>query len=244
MAVFSDTTNSTGLIQICEQELFGDTGFTQISSDSSRLKMFTNYINEANARYTEIAITADGAWAFDDSNQVDLPIATTNLINGQQDYTFAVNFIDILGVEVADSAGIFHGMIQVNERDFSNEAASLTNVFRIPSLPISYMKLANSIFLLPAPNYNYTAGLKIRFQRPHVYFVYNDTTKVAGFNSNHHQYLVDYACWKYASSRSMPSASRFLSEVQRYEQIEIPSFYSSRNKDKVKKFKNVNPVMK
>ena len=243
MVQFNDTTNNTGLIQLCEQELFGDSGFTQISGNTARLQMLTNYINEGNARYVEIAIGSDGNWVFDDSNQTDLPIATTNIVSGQQDYALNVAFIDILGVEVADSSGNFYGLKEVNERDFSNAGISMTEMYKTAGQPNSYMKLANSIFLLPATSYNYTAGLKIRFQRPHSYFVYGDTTKVPGFNSNHHQFLVNFACYKYATARNMP-AVRFQNEVVRYEQVEIPNFYNSRSKDKVKKLRTNRYVRK
>lgn len=35
-----------------------------------------------------LATTADGTWAFDDSNHEDLPIITTDLKTGQRDYSF------------------------------------------------------------------------------------------------------------------------------------------------------------
>lgn len=236
MVQISDTANNTGLFQLCEQELFGDTGFGQITNDTARKQIFTNYFNEGNARYTRIAVDSCGKWVYDDSNQTDYPIVLNDLVSGQQDYQMSVSFVDILGVEVADSSGIFHGLTEVSEREYSNAGISITDAYRIPSQPYQYMKLANSIFLLPATNYNYAGGLKLRIQRPHVYFVYTDTVKVPGFNSDHHQYLVNFACWKYATSRSMP-ADRFQTEVLRYEQMEIPDFYSSRNKDKVKKLR-------
>ncbi len=238
MVQINDTANNTGLFQLCEQELFGDAGFGQITNDTNRKQIFTNYLNEGNARYTEIAAQSDGNWIFDDSNQTDLPIATTSLVSGQQDYALSVNFIDVLGVEVADSSGNFYGLREVNERDFSNAGISLTDMYKTAGQPNAYMKLANSVFLLPASNYNYSGGLKMRYQRPHSYFVYTDTTKQPGFNSNHHQYLVNFACYKYATSHTMPSvASRCQAEVNRYEQIEIPNFYSNRNKDKIKKIR-------
>jgi hypothetical protein len=236
MTAFNETTNSTGLIQICEQELFGDSGFTQISGNTDRLKIITNYINEGYSRYVEKAITADGTWEFDDSNQTDYAIVTTNLVANQSDYTLSANFIDILGVELANSAGTFYGLTELDERVFSQEGISMTQAFINPSQPSSYNKTANSIFLLPAPNYSYTAGLKLRVQRPPLFFVYTDTTKVPGFNPNHHQYLVNYACYKYATARSMQSAPRFQEVVIQYEEKLIPEFYSSRNKDKIKKF--------
>lgn len=234
--VFSDTTNNTGLVQYCEQNIFGDTGFGKISEDTSRLQIITNYINEAYSRYVTIAMKSDGKWEFDDSNYIDYPIAVTDLIANQSDYTFALSFLNITSIEIKNSGGVWYTLSEVDEREMANDHISMTQRFIVPSQPWVFNRTANSIFLLPAPNYSQTGGLKIKFQRPPSYFVYTDTTKAPGFADTFHEYLANYAIWKYAASKGMPIANIFKEMVDQAEQIEIPDFYSAREKDTTKKF--------
>lgn len=232
---FSNTTDKNGLIQYCEQNLFGDNGFTKISGDADRLKIFTNYLNEGYSRYTELALKSDGRWAFDDSTYTEYAIGTTNLVANQQDYTFEASFIAILSVEIKDAEGNWITLREVDEREYSNMQYSMSEEFKTPSTPYAFNRTANSIFLLPAPNYSITGGLKVKFQRPPNYFTYDDTTQVPGFTETHHPYLANFACMKYAFSRQMPNGPYFKSEVDKAELIEIPAFYTVREKDRAKR---------
>ncbi len=234
--VFSDTTNNTGLIQYCEQNIFGDTGFGKISGDTSRLQIFTNYFNEAYSRYVTVAMKSDGKWQFDDNNYTDYPAAVTNLVANQQDYQFLTTFLNIIAVEVQNASGVWYTLSEVDEQEMSNDHVSMSQRFIVPSQPWMFDRKANSIFLLPAPNYNKTGGLKVKYQRPPSYFIYTDTSKVPGFAETFHEYLANYAIWKYAASKGMPFANTFKNMVDQAEQIEIPDFYSKREKDFVKNF--------
>ena len=49
---------------------------------------------------TEI-LMAQGNWKYDDSNNADLPILTTNLVASQQDYTLPTELIRIDRIEVS-----------------------------------------------------------------------------------------------------------------------------------------------
>lgn len=232
--VFSDTTNNTGLIQYCEQNIFGDTGFGKITGDISRLQIFTNFMNEAMSRYTTLAMKSDGKWSFDDNNYTDFGIATQNLVANQQDYQFLVNYLNILAVEVQNASGVWYTLSEVDEREMANDHISMSQRFNVPSQPWVFNRTANSIFLLPAPNYNQAGGIKVKYQRPPSYFLYTDTAKVAGFNELNHEYLANFAIWKYAASKTMPIAKDFKAMVDQAELIEIPAFYSSREKDTTK----------
>lgn len=232
---FSDTVNNTGLVQYCEQNIFGDTGFGQISGDTSRLQIITNYINEAYNRYVSIAMKSDGKWQFDDSNYTDYPFAVTNLIANQQDYQFLVSMVNILSVEVQNSGGIWYTLSEVDEEEMANDHVSMTQRFIIPSQPWVFNRTANSIFLLPAPNYNLTGGLKVKYQRPPSYFLYTDTLKTPGFAETMHEYLANYAIYKYAASKTMSIATAFKAMVDDAEQVGIPDLYYKREKDTTKK---------
>lgn len=238
---FSDVVNNTGIIQQIEQNLFGDTGFGQISGNTQRLQLTTNYINEGYAKFRNIAVKSDGKWQFDDNNYTDYPFAVQNLVANQQDYQFPVTFLEITSVEIQNTGGVWYTLTEVDEREYSNDHVSLTQQFIIPSQPYAFNRTANSIFLLPAPNYSAsqlpnpsTGGLKVKYKRPVSYFTYTDTTKVPGFADSLHPYLVNYATWKYALARTMPIANQFGVVVQTMEKIDIPDLYLSREMDTTK----------
>jgi len=235
MTQFNNTTSNNGLIQKCEFKLFGDNGLTQISGDTDRLQMFTNFLNEGYSNYTNIVITMDGKWQYDDSTYTTYAIAQTNVVANQSDYTFDASFIQILGIEVQLEDGTWKVLNEVDESSFAQMKKSMTQEYINTGTPTSFNKTANSLFILPAPNYSKTNAIKVKFQRPPNYFVYTDTTKEPGFTETHQGYLVDYACNQYAQSRTMSNAQTFMNNVAKWEQITIPALYSHREKDVYKR---------
>lgn len=228
--VFNDTTSKNGLIQQCEINLFGDAPFGQISDNSSRLQIFTNYMNEALSRYATIALMSDYNWEWDDRNQVDLPIGTTQLFLGQSLYSFATEHTIVTAVEVKDVAGNWYALDEIDERYFAENNVSISAwQSGANGIPYQYTKVANSIKLYPAPNYTQLASLKVHFKRAATFYVSTDTTKVQGFTDIHATYLSDYASWKYAMVRSMAMMDRLRGEITVWESQTIPELYSKRS---------------
>lgn len=234
---FNDTsTAKSGLIQQCEINLFGDAPFGQISNNTNRLAIFTNYLNEAVSRYAHIALMSDYNWEFDDRNNTDIPIGKTPVTSGQQDYSFATEHDIVSAVEFKNSANQWYALDEIDERFFSENNVSITQYMAgATGLPTQYAKVANSIFLFPAPNVTDTPGdnttwsLKVHFKRAPTHYTVADTTKVQGFTELHATYPSDYASWKYASNRSMPMTNRLRTEIQIWEEQKIPDFYSKRS---------------
>ena len=232
---FSDTTDKAGLIQECESTLFGDNSYGKISGNSGLLATFTRKLNEGLNRVTSLILQADGRWQFDDNNQTDYPVATTNLVttsgSEQQDYTLAVTHLKITRVEVKDAAGNWQLLTPIDQADLYNQ--SLTDFLKTPGMPQYYDKLATSVFLYPKPlaaSVTSTDGLKVYFQRPPSYFTSSDTTKVPGFNSLYHQLVALLACRDYALDRGLKSAKTLAERVALAEQ-DLQDNYSLRNKD-------------
>ncbi len=233
---FSDTSASkAGLIQICENTLFGDNGYGRITSDAGLLATFTRGINDGLDRVTSLILQSDGRWAFDDTNFTDYPIATANLVttagSEQQDYPFAVTHLKVLRVEVKDSTGAWHKLIPFSEKDLYDQ--SLTDFLSVAGMPKYYDKLANSVFLYPKPlagAVTASAGLKVYFQRPPSYFTTADTTKVPGFNSLYHKLVALIACRDYSLDKSLDSAKQLAERVAQMEQ-DMQDNYSMRDKD-------------
>lgn len=233
---FSDTSSSkAGLIQECESQVFGDNSYGRISGDTSLLATFTRYLNEALNRVANLIMTADARWQFDDTNNTDYPIATTNLIttlgSEQQDYQFDVTMLRILRMEVLDNTGAWRKLTPIDEADIYDQ--SLTDFMKTPGLPVYYDKQGASIFLYPKPlatSVTSTAGLKVWFQRPPSYFVTSDTTKVPGFNSMYHRLAATIASRDYATFKQL-SVAKALSDLVQIGEDSLVENYALRNKD-------------
>ncbi len=229
--VFNDTTvEKNGLLQHCEMNLFGDAPFGQITSNANRLAIFTNYLNEALANYAMRALMSDYNWEWDDRNQTDLPIGTTSITLGQQDYSFATEHVIVTAVEVKDTAGNWYALEELDERYFTENNISISSwQSGANGIPYQYTKVANSILLYPSPNYTQASSLKVHFKRAPSYYVTTDTSKVQGFTDLHATYLSDYASWKYAMLRQMSMTDRLRGEVTLWEEQKIPELYSKRS---------------
>lgn len=221
---FSDTTTKQGIIQDCESILFGD-NYGQISGDSNLLATFVRNSNRALDKATTLIFDADGRWQWDDTNNTDYPIATTNLVAGQQDYRFNVSHLRIHEVQVK-SGDSWIKLVSLDPRDYRRP---LDEIFG-SGTPTHYDKLADALFLYPNPNYDLSDGLKVFFQREASYFTASDTTKEPGFAKNFHRFISLWACYDYAFAKQLPITKVLRDEIQ-VMTTELQDFYSTRSKD-------------
>ncbi len=70
-------------------------------------------INKANYDVTTDILRYQSNWEFDDTNETDFPIATTNLVASQKDYALPTTLVKLVRVEVKDSAGNFQKLQQL-----------------------------------------------------------------------------------------------------------------------------------
>lgn len=234
--MFSDTSsNKAGLIQEAESLVFGDNSYGRISNDANLLATFTRYINEALNRVVSLILTSNGRWQWDDNNNTDFPIGTTNLGvtvgSEQQDYAFDITFLKITRVEVMDNTGAWHLLKPLDQNDLYDQ--SLTDYLKTAGLPGFYDKIANSLFLYPKPlgtAVTATGGLKVWFQRPPSYFSISDTTKVPGFNSMYHRLVALIASRDYAMMKVLSNAKALDALVMQQEDS-LGESYTLRNAD-------------
>lgn len=226
---FSDTSTKTGILQGIEEKVFGDKGYARITGDSDLLYQFTNRVNRGLDRFYYLSMTADGRWQWDDNNYTDVAIATTNVVSGQRIYVFALDHLEIEKILIKDSTGTWKVLTPIDSSD-NDEVAYIENNTGRTGLPTKYDKRGNVLYLDVTPNYNSTGGLKIYFRRGADYFVYTDTTKVPGFASVFHGYLVDFASAGYAIDRQMPIAKN-LYDLRNEKEAEITAYFSKRNRD-------------
>lgn len=219
---FSDTSNNTGLVQ---DAYFG----INANSNSYPIKDITRSINKGLDRVTTLILQADNRWQFDDLNKTNLPIATTNLVSGQRDYTFDNSFLEVVKVMIADENGEYYEIRNIDVRD-SDVTQYLQNKSSNTGRPYRYDVFGASLVLDPVPNYNYTAGIKVWFKRKAEYFDYTDTTKEPGFASQFHHILSLYAQYDYAHAKDLDKTEKLKRDILEVER-EISKFYSRRLKD-------------
>jgi len=184
--------------------------------------------NNALERVESLILQADTRWQFDDTNNTDLPIATTALVADQQDYSFATSHLSITRVELKNSDGNWILLKPFDQNDLYNQ--SLTDYLKSSGTPMYYDKLGSSVFLYPKPNYSQASSLKIWFKRGPSYFVVGDTTKFPGFNALYHDLIPYWIAYDYAVANGLKNANQLMSAIQQKEQALLDD-YALRNKD-------------
>lgn len=224
---FSDTTNNRGILQLIDANC-------KTNSTSYPTTDKTRDVNLALDRALQIIFDSCGTWQFDDGNNTDYPIITTNLVSAQRDYSFTSDgssnlILDIYKVFAKDNSGVYHEIDPVDVVNGVN-TSSFTDGNNTGGQPIRYDKLGNGIFLDPVPNYNSTAGLKIYINREASYFTTSDTTKKAGFAGLFHEYLALRPSYQYAYRNSLSNVNSLQAEMLKMEQ-DLATYYSGRTRD-------------
>jgi len=208
---------------------FGD------SSDHSSDYPLADIARNVNRWYDKVVtkiLQSDDRLEWDDTNKTDLPIARIDLVNGQQDYGItAATFLKIRKVDAYDSSGNPIPLTQINLDDLRGTADA--DFRSTAGTPEFYRLQGSSIFLYPKPNYAYTQGLRIFYQRNVDYFTSTDTTKTPGFAEPFHRILSLGAAYDYAMITGMQDKIKmFRSEINDL-MNDMIEFYSSRNEDKI-----------
>ncbi len=215
--------------------LIGDIGFlTGASTADYSSADRTTYLNHWYHKVITMILDAQDEWNWDDSNQTDYPIGTTDLVAGQQDYTFpaSLKILKIQRVEYSPDGTNWYKVqpFDINERQLATDSASLTRDFQATS-PY-YDIQANSIFLYPVPTQNVTGGLKVWFQREPVEFTTSDTTKEPGIDEAWHRMLSVGASLEYAIAKNLPHLINTLSPMLQDYEARLRSYYSFKDADR------------
>lgn len=190
----------------------------------------TRCVNRWLDRATGLILQADGKWEWDDSNQTDLPIATTSLVANQKDYAISgATFLKVLKVECKDSTGDWRALDQIDTTQ--RKKVLLDDPDETAGSPTQFDLRYNSIFLFPKPSYASSAGLKVYYQRVCDYFVAGDTTQEPGFAAPFHRLLSYGASLDFAIANNMSGKISLLREEIAKLEFGLVEHYSSRNKD-------------
>lgn len=188
----------------------------------------TDSANRALYRVVSLIRAAEGRWSWDDSNNTDLPIATTALVANQQDYNLDPTHYQIQRIEVKDEDGNWNKLDPIDYVDVYNQ--SLTDFQNTAGNPKYYDKVGNSIFLYPKPSYSQNASLKCFYTRGPSYFTASDTTKTPGFNTIFHELIALWASYDYAAINQL-AVKKDISEEIAIKEDKLSEYYSLRNKD-------------
>ena len=222
---FNDATNKTGLCQEVDSICGSDTTKYPLVDKARRANM-------AMSKFVEIALANDTRWQFDDTNNTDLPIGTTNLIAGQNDYSFDNSFLKILKVQCKNEQGDYIDLIPL---DVSEVGTPLETLFAESGQPVYYDKYAGSVILYPSPSTSVTNGLKVYYQRDATVFLSTDTTKYPGIPSIFHEYIAlcmaePQLLKNVIDVNSQRKYNNYVSKIEKFEQ-KIADFYQKRDKD-------------
>ena len=202
----------------------------------------TSRVNSALEELIGKIISADGAWEWDDTNQSDLPVATFNLTEAQESYSFASEYLKIKRMRIKDINSRWHLLKQIDQSDLEKRGITIDEYFGLTSsgtpflgLPTHYDILGDSFRLYPAPTATYTtltSGLKVDFVRTAVLFTAVATTVTdstePGLPSPYHVLLAYKASLPYAASYKKDRVNWLIGQIEKMER-DLLNFYSRRN---------------
>jgi hypothetical protein len=209
-------------------------------------------VNSALEEIVGEIIEVNGDFQFDDSNFTDLPEGKATLVNGQKDYSFDVTFLDILGVSVKDTNGVYQALLPIDQRDMTQNMGNVSGIrvttstqrvdptqfYPTNGMPIFYDKKGGSVYLYPTPatgSVTLVDGLKVFFQRTAHLFELADTTAVPGFISTYHRIIPLMASLSYNRKYHADRVPAMLVEIQDLKRALLER-YAKRSKDEVKRF--------
>jgi hypothetical protein len=202
--IFYNATTKQGICQeidrLCDSD---DTSYPRLDK--------TSRVNNALELVASWLIGSDGDWEWDDTNYTTKPRGVGTLVEGQESYSFASEYLTIRQIEVLNnsSPAVFIKIKPIQDIDLGS--LSPEEYFGLESdgspkkgFPQYYDKEGDTITLYPAPSATYctlASGLRVWFQRTAQLFTAVSTTATdstePGFPSTHHTILAYMASLPY-----------------------------------------------
>jgi len=233
---YSNTTTKDGLLQDCE--FWTGLGDGNISGDSTLKARFTGLLNRAYDEVLPIVFSSDAKWQWDDSNHTKNPIATTDLVSGQAEYSFTSDeqgnsILEIEAVYVKGPDGQWKRLAAIDTESDAGTDAVFAQNSNNTGTPTRYEKRANSIWLDKVPDYSQAGGIRVLFARTPDYFTTSDTTQTPGIPAPFHRLLsliasYDWVCVNKAENVTLISRLEVkIAETQR----QLGAHMSKRSRD-------------
>jgi len=163
-------------------------------------------------------------WEFDDSNNVTLPEATTDLISGTNNYPLPTDARILRQVHVKNKEGNFVRLRRIQSLDAPATAST-------DGFPREFEVRGRSVILRPAPDsgsVTTTAGLKVLVSRS-VTPLENDTDE-PGFDREFHRLLSIGAAMDWCIASDIPKKKQELERQWQDLMAKLIEFYANRDK--------------
>lgn len=225
--MFSNVTTLAGVIQTFER--LTDSGYAYVSGDTDRMLEATNLANQKSSEIWHIIHEATGNWKYDDSNNTDLPFATTDIVNAQQRYALPADALTVQRVEMKDSSGEWFRLTAITSENIPGAIDEFNDVAGTPNF---YSLINGVITIYPSANYASTDGLKVYYDREAVEFATDDTTQTPGFASPYHEILPVMMAMEWYNVKQ-PTSPTLVKLEQKFLRLEkaLKDFYGKRFKD-------------
>lgn len=241
--VYNDVTNKLGICQ--EIDALCDTGTTSYPVADK-----TRRVNAGLEQVIGWIINADGTWQFDDSNYTDEPRGKGTLVEGQVDYTFASDYLQVEAMDVLDLNNAWVHLKPLDHSELNGQSpeeyfGTTSTGAILTGLPQYYDLFTDDSFrLYPAPSATYctlTNGLRVWFKRTAHLFEATDTTETPGFASPYHVILAYMAALPYCMTYKKDRIALYEKKIMDLKN-EIINHYAKREKEKRKQI-TINSTM-
>jgi hypothetical protein len=203
-----------------------------LTNSSSATYLDDDLLRNLNRHYDDVVTLiwdSVGDWSFDDSNKTDLPIATCNLVDQQQQYSLPTSARKIERVEVEDDEG---NWVLLKPIDKSQITVALDEYKSTPGVPQEYNLIGENIFLYPPPDKNevtLTNGLKIYISRSVTPLSASGDSP--GFASEFHRILSLGAAQDFCIANELSSKEADLRREKERLMMQLKTFYAQRHRN-------------
>lgn len=200
---------------------------TDIYLPADRLSSINKYYDQLHS----IILESQDEWDFDDSNSVDLPIASTNILANTGVYSLPSTIYKLNKLEVNYGSGF----IKVNPLDLNETGLSEDEVLSRASVEDPrYRIFGQTVKLYPTPTSAVTSGLQIYYDREVAEFTSAEVTtgtKKPGLDRLWHDYLSIGASVDGALKFTLSNLSALETKLQDME-VRIRKYYGDKNIDR------------
>lgn len=232
MIVFSDSITNQGIVQQTRK-------FMRVDENQYPTSNIVASVNNYLDTVVGYAIGADKRFRWDDTNHSKLPIGTTDITAGQQDYSFLTDeqgnaILNLSRIDMLTSAGTYTTLQPISEGDITNQA--IDSFLNTSGTPNYYIKLADNVIRLKSkPLTSVTAGLIFYFQRTGSYFTESDTSKAPGVSPLLHRGFVIAAAYDGAITLGLNNTQPLSVEMEK-ERQKMEDYFTNREPDEQTRF--------
>lgn len=193
---------------------------------------------DINVWYQHVAMVilrSQDDWDFDDSNNTNFPILTSDLVTNQQDYSLPIGCIKVKRLEIAYD-GITPYKAEPIDINMVSKGTSQTLIQQWASTNRPYYDLmASSLFLYPIPiqNTSNNTGIKIWIERGITEFTSGDLstgTAVPGFDVIFHQIIAYGTAHERAIAKGLSNKNDINARLEELLK-ELSTYYGNKDED-------------